>query len=72
MYTGLNMADDPKKPSERDKQLRDVMRQERARGKKHVDPDAEEERRRIKRVVSELLIECDDAESFGRALAALH
>ena len=65
------MSDDPKEPSERDKDLEDVLRQERARGKKHVDPEAEEERRRIKKVVRELLRECDDEQSFGSALVAL-
>ena len=65
------MPDDPKKPSEREKELRDVLRQERARGKRHVDPEAEEERRKIKKQVSELLIECDDEEIFGRTLISL-
>ena len=48
-----------------------MIRQERARGKRHVDPEAEEDRRRVQNVVRELLVECDDEESFGRALIAL-
>ena len=65
------MPDDPKEPSERDKDLKNVLRQEPARGKRHVDPEAEEERRRIKKIVRELLVECDDEQSFGTALVAL-
>jgi hypothetical protein len=65
------VPDESKEPNERDKDLKDVLRQERARGKRHVDPEAEEERRRIKKIVKDLLVECDDEQSFGAALVAL-
>jgi hypothetical protein len=55
------MADDPKKNTgERDKELKDVIRQERARGKRHVDPDAEEAERRFREGYLRLLEECDE------------
>ena len=54
------MADNPKKPDERDKELKDLIRQERARGKKHVDPEAEEMERRFREGYLRLLEECDE------------
>jgi hypothetical protein len=81
------MADDPKKPSERDRELKDVIRQERARGKKHVDPEAEETERKFREGYLQVIGECDEQglidvllalgiergnPRFQRALAAWH
>ena len=56
----LCMADNPKKSDERDRELKDLMRQERARGRKHIDPDAEETERRFRDGYLRLLDECDE------------
>ena len=64
------MAEDPKKPGE-DKELRRVMAQERARGKRHLDPEAEERQRRLERTYLEICRECEDEESLKKVLRTL-
>src|SRR5437016_5839307 len=70
-YICGNMADDPKKPNEDDKELRRVIAQERARGKRHVDPEAEEKQRRLERTYLEICRECEDEDSLKKVLPAL-
>ena len=45
---------------ESDKELKDLIRQERARGKRHIDPEAEETERRFREGYLRLLDECDE------------
>jgi len=56
---------------EHEKAIQDVMREERARGKKHVDTHEIAKRKRIEKTVIELAMEIDDEDVFRRELTSL-
>ncbi len=57
--------------SKRSRDIDDVIREERARGKKHVDTEAEEERRQLRADYLRLAKEVDYEEDFLNAISAL-
>ena len=48
----------------REKDLQDLMREERARGRRHVDTDAIAKQKRIEKAIVELAKEIDDEQIF--------
>ncbi len=55
----------------REKEIQDVMREERARGKKHLDTDEIAKQKRIETAIIEFATEIDDEEVFRRELTSL-
>ena len=53
------------------KDLENVMREERARGKRRIDTAAEEEVRRLQRTILHIAKEIDDEEDFVKAISGL-
>ena len=58
------------KERQRDRDLKDLVRQEEARGRRPVDPDAEREQRELREGYRDL-INGDDEELFREGLIAL-
>jgi hypothetical protein len=65
----VDEIEDPR--SEQDKEIQDVMREERARGKKHLETNEIEKRRRIEKGIIELAQEIDDEEVFSTLVVRL-
>ena len=61
----------PNESSKRSRDIDDVIREERSRGKKHIDTEAEEERRQLRADYLRLAKEVDHEEDFLNAISAL-
>jgi hypothetical protein len=55
----------------REKEIQDLIREERARGKKHIDTHELAKQKRIEKGIIELATEIDDEEVFRRELTSL-
>ena len=51
--------------------LRDVLREERSRGKKHVDTKAKQQSDKLRKLFLDLAYEVDDENDFWEAITAL-
>ena len=54
-----------------EKDIQDVMREERARGKKHIDTEEIAKQKRIEKAIIEFAAEIDDEDVFRRELTSL-
>ena len=54
-----------------EKDVQDVIREERARGKKHIDTDEIAKQKRIEKAIIEFATEIDDEDVFRRELTSL-
>ena len=57
--------------SKKAREIAEVMREEKARGRRHMDTDAQEEQRQLRSDYLRLAKEIDDEEDFLRAISGL-